>query len=272
MQWTMQTIFNCHNRQQVQEILICAEPGSDACVITHQCSTKYRKVRVVENIGNLGPFLNKTKAVSLCKSDWVALIDSDNIIASHFLRFTVMQQMNPNKIYCPEQGWPRLKYIEFIGEDIGLARAAQLIDNNNFTMLFNTGNYVLHRETWLKALQPVRTDTFYPYAVDVAWVNYNCLKAGMVLSVVKDCVYRHNVHKNSTYLQTAKESAEKWEIIKSMIKEDVYGSVASTGEIQAKKQANLSPAPNWSGSGNRDREQIDSDKRPDQNGFDLLSN
>ena len=268
----MQTIMNCHNRQQVQEILICAEPGSDACVITHQCSTKYRKVRVVENIGNLGPFLNKTKAVSLCKSDWVALIDSDNIIASHFLRFTVMQQLNSNKIYCPEQGWPRLKYIEFIGEDIGLARAAQLIDNNNFTMLFNTGNYVLHRETWLKALQPVRTDTFYPYAVDVAWVNYNCLKAGMVLSVVKDCVYRHNVHKNSTYLQTAKESAEKWEIIKSMIKEDVYGSVASTGETQAKKQANLSPAPNWSGSGNRDREQIDSDKRPDQNGFDLLSN
>lgn len=268
----MQTIMNCHNRQQVQEILICAEPGSDAGVITHQCSTKYRKVRVVENIGNLGPFLNKTKAVSLCKSDWVALIDSDNIIASHFLRFTVMQQMNPNKIYCPEQGWPRLKYIEFIGEDIGLTRAAQLIDNNNFTMLFNTGNYVLHRETWLKVLQPVRTDTFYPHAVDVAWVNYNCLKAGMVLSVVKDCVYRHNVHKNSTYLQTAKESSEKWLQIKEMIKDDVYGSVASSGEIQTKKQNKIPVTSDWSGSGNRDREQAGSDKGPDQNRFDLLSN
>lgn len=271
-QWTMQTIMNCHNRQQVEEIIICAEPGSDAYTIVNQCKSRYKKVRVVENTVNLGPFLNKTKAVSLCKSNWVALIDSDNIIASHYLRFTMMEKLNPNKIYCPEQSWPKFNYIEFIGEDIGLARAAQLLNVGNFAVFFNTGNYVLHRETWLKALQPVRTDTFYPYAVDVAWVNYNCLKAGMVLSVVKDCVYKHNVHKNSTYLQTAKQSSEKWQQIQEMIKETVYESMANPGEIQAKKQANLSPTPDWSGSGNRDREQVDSDKRPDQNGFDLLTN
>jgi hypothetical protein len=271
-QWTMQTIMSCHNRQQVEEIVICAEPGSDASTIVNQCRARYKKVRVVENTVILGPFLNKTKAVSLCKSAWVALIDSDNIIAAHYLRFTTMDKLNSNKIYCPEQGWPMLKYLEFIGEDIGLARTAQLLDNNNFQMLFNTGNYILHRDTWLKALQPVRNDTFYPHAVDVAWVNYNCLKTGMVLSVVKDCVYKHNVHKNSTYLQTAKQSAEKWIQIQEMIKESVYGNMASPGEVQAKKQSNLSPAHDWSGSGNGNREQADSDKRPDQNGFDLLTN
>lgn len=266
----MQTIQSSHNRQQVIEIVICTEPGSDVEELKSKCA-KYNKVRVVHNTANLGPFLNKAKAAALCKSPWVALVDSDNVIAAHYLRFAV-GSLNPNKIYCPEQGWPALKYGEFIGEDIGLARAAQLINNSNFTMLFNTGNYLFHRDTWLKAIQPIRNDTFNPCAVDVAWVNYHCLKAGMVMTVVKDCVYRHNVHKHSTYLQTAKESAQKWEEIKIMIKESVYGSVASAGEIQAAKQAGLSSTSNWSGGGNGDSEQAVGKCGDDQNRFDLFTN
>jgi hypothetical protein len=256
LKWTMQTIHNVHNLPFVKEIVISIDPSDYPSSVIKNAVKHIGKVEIYENDKTLYVFRNKIRAVQLCKYDWCALIDSDNIIGAAYLGSWGKAEKNKNLIYQPSIGHTMLNYEEFIGDDIGLKTAAQLVGNNNFDMLFNTMNYMFHRETWLKALEGAIASDYDPISADSAYINYNCLKAGMVIRVMHGMAYIHTIHSKKTdrnnrgfYIEHAQEGVQEYNKIKKMLLEETNEGCNSTGSIQAAGQNTVSKAPNWSGAG-----------------------
>lgn len=101
------------------------DPRIDDIVILDDCSTDgsyeklrdhfagNKKVRVIRQAQNRGMLVNKFHAVGYCKNEWVALIDSDNVIGKSYLdaifSITVypdLLQLYKDTIYVPEFSKP----------------------------------------------------------------------------------------------------------------------------------------------------------------------
>lgn len=253
--WTLQTIVNLHVIPWVKEIVIAVDKTPDQDVQKLLRVTKnYKKVKVFESNEHLFVFRNKFRAVSLCSTDWVAMIDSDNIIPPGYLNKIFAGPMSKDVIYCPELGTPNLKYTELLGIDITLAEAVKRIDNINFDTFLNTANYVFHRKTWMDAVRPAINDTSYdPVSVDAIFSNLQCLKAGMVMRVVKGCAYKHTVHEGSTYVRYELAGIQELPNVKRMYREVLNANMGSTSEVQTEKYRGISASSNWTATGGSNR-------------------
>lgn len=231
--WTMNTISSVHGYGFAKEIVITIDPPVDPDDRLLSVVRNYKKVRIYKNKERLFVFRNKINSVSLCKNEWCALIDSDNVIGHQYFKPFVRQKIAENVILCPENGFPTLKYGEFLGNDIDLKYATKNIENNNMVMLLNTMNYVFHRETWLQALNEAIRSDYEPLTADSAWINFNCMKNGMILKVVEGMNYNHTIHRGSTYMQHANEGETEYAKIKKMMKccyeEEVHEEVKNVG-------------------------------------------
>ena len=241
--WTMKTITNCHKLANVTEIVITIEPLDVSSLKLERECRIYPKVRIFKNDKKLFVFRNKVNAVQRCTNEWVALIDSDNIINSAYLGAFLNSDKNPNIIYQPSIGQPRLNFEEYIGKDIGLRYAAEQISTSLFNMLFNNMNYIIHRKTWLNALEGAIQSDYEPLTADSAYINYYCLKAGMVMRVIKGMVYIHTIHNSSapdnqksTYMLHQEEGVREYSKIINNLKEYLYPGV----------KGNVSGSLNWS--------------------------
>lgn len=194
--YTEQTIRNAAKRTDIKEVVVTLEPDS-VFNLTHP------KLKVFQNEKRLYVFRNKVEAVRRCSSPWAALIDSDNIVNSLYFNPLKNLPMVENVIYCPELGIPKLVYTEFVNRQIDKEHVSDRMREPRFDMLFNTMNYVFHRETWLAALEEAISDPYEPMSSDSKWINYHCLKAGMSMQVVDGMLYRHTVDKTGFYNENA---------------------------------------------------------------------
>jgi hypothetical protein len=274
--WTMQTIMNNHNRDFVREIVITVEAGNESEVIKLQRLTKnYPKVVIHENDQRLFVFRNKIRAVSLCKSDWVALIDSDNVIGSIYLgpilRKAINNGLSESTVYCPEIGFTKLFYTKFVGIDINLYEATNLIGDPQYDMLINTMNYVFHRETWLNALSDAISSNYEPMTADSAWINFNCMKNGMILNVLKGSTYKHTVHNQSTYALFPQDGATEYAKICATMKGLLDENLGSSRKIQAGKSNYISSTSDWSAIGGQGRNLLRKEQGSDKDRSGLLT-
>lgn len=237
--WTMKTVTNCHKLSYVSEIVICIEPGSESGEKLKRECRLYRKVKLFFNDKRLFVFRNKINAVEKCGCEWVALIDSDNLINAAYLGGFINEKKNPMCIYHPSVAHPKMDFSEFIGVDIGYNYAAEHLGDLNFNKFFNNMNYVLHRKTWLKALDRAILAEYDPSAADSAFINQQCLKAGMVIKVLFAMTYVHNVHRGSTYLQNQEDGVREYQKIIKAMKEDIHPG----------QKVELGNGLNWSGYG-----------------------
>lgn len=233
--WTRQTLYYCQSVPQIREIVITKEPKS-----IFRPGIINRKVKIYENEKRLYVFRNKVNAVKKCNSEWVMLIDSDNVIAQFYVKpFIRLPKHDNNTIYCPEVGHPKLIYSDFLGENIDLETAVRNFHRKDFDMLLNTMNYVVHRKTWLNALEDALNDEYEPMSADSTWINYNCMKNGMVMQVVKGMLYLHNIHGGSFYKQNAAKGVMENEKIREMMRADIAEEEEEPAEVIKKV--------NWSG-------------------------
>jgi hypothetical protein len=268
IRWTIQTVMLAHAKSYVNDIVLSVDPDGTDVVETKKAFRNWKKVRVHVNEKNLFVFRNKVRAVQLCEGEWVAMFDSDNIMSSYYLSSFDREKKNNNVIYCPSIGHQILHYEKFIGADINYSRACQLLDDKNFTMMLNTGNYILHRETWLKALADAIESDYEPRVADQLWINYNCMKAGMVLRAVPGMAYIHTVHKESTFNVHHKGTEGHFDNIFSQMRSDNEDNRRSEA-VQHSESGAISPTSNWSATGGRSRYVVQEEPRKDKK--ELLS-
>jgi glycosyltransferase involved in cell wall biosynthesis len=221
--------ISTYNRFQfLQEFLVgfTDTPNIDEIIINDDCSADYEqlkqldfpgKVKIYQNSTNLGALRNKIQAVSLCTNEWVILLDSDNTIGPGFIG-KLMEIGNgygfsKKTIYCPEKAWPNYVFTKFKNLLITKRNVLKYIDDLDFQILLNTGNYFFNRDKYLEIAQRIEPD-YNPYGCDVIYFNHLWLLEGYTMYVLENLEYEHRVHDESFYLTTRPDSSRvNYEII-----------------------------------------------------------
>jgi glycosyltransferase involved in cell wall biosynthesis len=138
--------------QHIDEIIISDENGKDIEKITKHFGEHHSKLKLFKNEHRLGPFMNKLRACSYAKNEWIALIDSDNFadedyfITSKKYIETNIKQHEKNVILSPIPNIPDPNlHFSILAGHIYKKGNFPLCDYFEYTILMNTGNYIIHK-------------------------------------------------------------------------------------------------------------------------------
>jgi len=93
LEFTIESFAQVLDDPRVDDIVIlddCSTDGSYEKLVKHFSGVE--KVRVVRQAQNRGMSLNKRDAIAYAKNEWVAIIDSDNIIGKNYIESIFTKQ------------------------------------------------------------------------------------------------------------------------------------------------------------------------------------
>lgn len=194
---TIESFVKVLNVDEVREVVIvddCSTDGSYERLIEYFKDEP--KVKIFRNESNQDCYRNKREAVEKCTSDWVILLDSDNIIDFGYLH-SLFQNLNWKKgtIYTPDFAADTFCFHQFSGLLVTKGNVARWIDEPLFSTMLNAANYFVNREEYLRvwdgSVDPVTSDSIF--------TTYNWLNAGNKIQVVDGLKYHHRIHPNGHY-------------------------------------------------------------------------
>jgi glycosyltransferase involved in cell wall biosynthesis len=201
---------------QVSYVLVCDETGEDIAAIRSSPFGSHPKLRLLQNEKRLGAYLNKRKCIEHAPSDWVAVLDSDNIFSDEYFEIIEeeIQKKNydPKYIFVPGEnirvftktGAQENRTAHFSGMTITRKNWNQVLQMPAWNFLLNDGNYVVHRSV-LKFLNPKYT-LEQVYASDAILAAKQFVENGCFYTIVPGLRYIHTVHDDSEWLKTDRES------------------------------------------------------------------
>jgi len=222
------------NNEYIDEIIITDENGSDIEKIKNYFPNN-EKLILIKNETVLGPFLNKYKACSIAKNEWIALIDSDNFADKNYF-ITAKNYINENNnklqknvILSPSIGKPIFDFSHLSGfiftkENIEEIRQKEkvIIKPNNFTSetLFNLGNYIINKQLIDNLnMNSEIINIHKSSACDVTYFNVLLFEQlDLNFHVVTNLEYEHVVHNESIYMLTRYKNED----VNNSIKERFY--------------------------------------------------
>ena len=154
------------------------------------------KVSLFRNLTNQNCYANKMIAASYAKSDYIILLDSDNIIQTDYLDAIFEQDWNEDTILAPVFARTMFDYRAFSGLLIDKENVVQYIDKPMFQTALNTANYFIHKESYLHTFDP----NFNPVTADSIYINYLWLKNKGKIKFVEGMEYEHKIHNGSHYI------------------------------------------------------------------------
>lgn len=203
--------------EYVNEIIITDENGNDIEKI-NKTFPNNSKLILIKNATRLGPFLNKVKACSFAKNEWIVLMDSDNfankdyfVLAKKYIENVIGN--SKNIILAPSKAHPHFDFSHLSGfiYNRGNFEKNKHLENQKKQwyhspsgVCMNTGNYVINKFLIDNLNLQNETDNIQKSsACDVIYFNtllFEQLDVNM--HIVSDMEYEHVVHDGSTYLQT----------------------------------------------------------------------
>ncbi len=203
------------SRPEVAEVIICDETGEDIEQIKQTPLTQDPKLRCIRNEKVLGIYENKRKALSLAKTDWVAILDSDNYFLDEWFEVLVgaIDQTDLTQVYATAD----FKFVNqkdstvttpcssFSGLTLNRFNWNSTLEFPSANVLLNDGNWVVPRK--VLDLLPTSTKSSDVLAADAIYMTWCFVKGGFTIRYVEDLVYLHMIHDESTWLKTAAESS-----------------------------------------------------------------
>lgn len=176
-----------------------------------------KKINFYVSDNNEGMSLAKKTAIGLAENKWCYILDSDNRITSASIDalYHKTLEWENDVIYCPSYAYPNFNYTMYEAHLIDSEDVKIYMQDSKFLKLLNTCNYLVNKDYYLSV---------YAYdpeikGADTIWHNYNHLKSGGALYVVKDLHYNHRVHEGSGWQQHANENRMKAKEIQKLIME-----------------------------------------------------
>ena len=211
---------NYLENELISEIIITDENGSDIEKIK-QSFPNHDKLVLIQNEQKLGPFLNKLKACSHAKNEWIALIDSDNFADhNYFLLVKDYIEKNitneKNIILAPCKAKPQFNYSHLSGfiYKKGSFQKNKDLENQLWDpscipseVCMNTGNYVIHKYLIDHLdLSCENENIKKSSACDVIYINTLFFEQlDLHMHIVPHLEYEHVVHDESVYKKTHQE-------------------------------------------------------------------
>jgi glycosyltransferase involved in cell wall biosynthesis len=201
----------------IAAVVICDETGEDVKQIESQSWGKHPKLRLHTNPKRLGIYHNKRKCMEVSPTEWVALLDSDNIFPEEFFE-TIQdlwsrQSANPSMLYASgdvvrvfmKTGESEDRTAHFAGKVITKETWNTILQTPAWNFLLNDGNWIGHRsllEAWPSNIRDEQVR-----ATDAIFVLKNLIQKGWSYFIVPDLKYIHTVHDGSEWLRTEAESS-----------------------------------------------------------------
>lgn len=217
-EWTIRAIEQVIDDERIKEFVIVDDASTDNSFL--RLANHYKdnqKVRLIQQVKNRGMSYNKYTAVSYCRTQYVALWDSDNTFDKSYLDALFASPMIAKQvdvILCPEFARPGFDYRDYCGLWINKSNVKELMNDPIFRCLLNTCNYVFPRDEYLK----IYKEDLSIKATDTIHFNYLWLLAGHSFYVVRDMQYDHLQHSGSGFLQDLNHNMAKAKEIENLIK------------------------------------------------------
>jgi len=208
----------------IDEIIITDENGNDIEKIQSTFPDN-NKLKLIKNDSQLGPFLNKIKACSFAKNEWIVLVDSDNfaykdyfINAKNYIE-NMIDINSKNIILAPSKARPNFDYSHLSGfiykkgnfnKNNSLENQIKKSHNSPSSTLMNTGNYVINKYLIDNLnLQCEKDNICKSSACDVIYFNTLLFEQlDLNMHVVEKLEYDHVVHNGSIYTQTCNNNKD----------------------------------------------------------------
>ena len=190
----------------VDEIIISDDDSDYSVEIDHP------KVKVYRNTINQGAFRNKYLAVARSTSDWVYLLDSDNILPGSSLDILEnIQELDPDTYYSPIQlnlinedldpnlDGKKIRY-DFPEKKINIDLAKQYLNDQveNIDWFLNTGNFLVNKKTYLETMKFIFENPKHQrLEADAMAFTVHWLKKKKSIEIVSDLCYEHRVRTKS---------------------------------------------------------------------------
>lgn len=189
------------NDERISEVVVSVEPQSNIVPLLDRLRG-HGKVRVFVNDVREYVFRNKYRAIERCTNDWVVILDSDNLIDVFYLNVLYkLCPWNRKWVYQPEYLFPMFDARRLGGDTVDRGSVARYMNIPIFRCILNGMNYLVNRTEFLAANKELFDSGFDPKCADSLYINYNMMKAGCAMHVVKNLQYTHTVHAGSFYKQ-----------------------------------------------------------------------
>jgi len=221
-EWIREAISHAICHPLVRHIVIVNDGTPDGIDLYEQI-TGIQKVVFHQNPANLGVFGNKLTSIDRSTTDWVLMCDSDNVMDSeYFDRLAELRPWKTDMMYSASFAKPNFDYRHFVGT-WDLRGIAIETEKPLWWCLVNTGNWFLHRPTFLEVFRSHRRSRFdlqqpnyfgLPQQVregdywrrvfdaqDSFFINKTWWLAGKRLCVVDRLEYDHRVDKGNSGFQ-----------------------------------------------------------------------
>jgi glycosyltransferase involved in cell wall biosynthesis len=203
------------NNEYVHRVLICDETGEDIQAIRNSRWASHHKLLLHQNEQRLGMYANKRKCVELSPTDWVAVLDSDNIFPESFFEAlfdtwkdegsqirTVYAASEIVRVFL-KTGESEERTRHFSGMRIHKGNWNQTLNTKAWNFLLNDGNWVGHKSV-LDAWPPIPEDRVK--ATDSIRIVKGLVENGWTYYIVPGMRYIHTVHDDSEWIKTEAES------------------------------------------------------------------
>jgi len=200
----------------VSYVVVSDETGEDVKAIQASKWSSHPKLKLHVNEKRLGMYANKRRCVELSPTDWVAVLDSDNIFPDEYFEclFDTWKDEGANRktVYAASEivrvflqtGESEDRTKHFAGMRIHKGNWNQILKMKAWNFLLNDGNWVGHKsvlEAWpLVAESQVR-------ATDSIRIVRNLVANGWTYFITPGMRYIHTVHDDSEWIKTEAESS-----------------------------------------------------------------
>jgi len=199
----------------ISYIVISDETGEDIKQIQASSYGTHSKLILSTNTEILGMYRNKRKCLELAPTEWVAVLDSDNLFPEAFFE-TIMDELqtpNPKTVYASahivrlfmKTGESEERTAHFSGQRINKDNWNTTLQSRAWNFLLNDGNWVAHKsllEAW-----PLDIPESKIKATDSLMIVRNAVLAGFTYYVVPGLRYIHTVHDDSEWIKTEQISS-----------------------------------------------------------------
>lgn len=209
-------VFLEHPR--VECVVVCDETGEDVEAICTAGLDTNPKLRLYVNDSVLGVYGNKRKCMFMAPTEWVAILDSDNVFEASYIdnlwkSIEKDGEKSRRTIYCAgqnvrlflETGAVEDRILHFSGMRIDRANWNRVLGMPAWNFLLNDGNAV-----WPTSVAKVWPEMPEAEIVgtDSVFAMRQAIQAGYTLYVDPTLKYIHTVHKGSHWLQNERVSTQ----------------------------------------------------------------
>ena len=204
------------NTETVSNVLVCDETGEDVKAIQASRRSTHPKLILHVNERRLGMYANKRKCVELSPTDWVAVLDSDNLFPDEYFEalFALWKEegAHTKTVYAASEivrvflktGESEERTGHFTGMRITKHNWNQVLQMKAWNFLLNDGNWVGHKSV-LEAWPPLAEDKVK--ATDSIRIVRTLIQHGWTYSITPGMRYIHTVHDDSEWIKTERESS-----------------------------------------------------------------